>query len=149
MREFTEQNPALDSGITYVAKMTNQNKEHVAVFFIVVPILMMFLGGGDFVIDMVAYLYPAYASIKAIETTNNKEDDTQWLTYWLVFSLFKFVESIAQPLISLIPLYFIGKVSFLVWCFYPGVDGAKVIYTSFISPHVVPLLGLRDEKKTN
>lgn len=108
-------------------------------------LLLLLLGGGHFVIDLVAYLYPAYASVKAIET-NTKDDDTQWLTYWLVFSLFKLVEGIAEPLVQLIPFYFVGKVAFLTWCFYPGVDGAKVIYSSFIKPQLVPLLGL-DEKK--
>ena len=137
----------LDSGVQYVASATKQQKEHVAVLFICLPVVLMFLlGGGHFVIDLVAYLYPAYASIKAIET-NDKNDDTQWLTYWLVFSLFKLVEGIAEPLIHLIPFYFVGKVAFLVWCFYPGYEGAKVVYTSFIKPQVVPLLGAIDGDK--
>ena len=144
--EITEKTPAIDSAVTYVAGVTKQQKEYVAVALLALPILLLLLlGGGHFVIDLVAYLYPAYASVKAIET-NTKDDDTQWLTYWLVFSLFKLVEGIAEPLVQLIPFYFVGKVAFLAWCFYPGVDGAKVIYSSFIKPQLVPLLGL-DEKK--
>ena len=130
--------------VDFLATHTKQRKEHVAVVFICLPVVLMFLlGGGHFVIDLVAYLYPAYASIKAIESPD-KADDTQWLTYWLVFSLFKLVEGIAEPLIHLIPFYFVGKVVFLVWCFYPGYEGAKIVYTSFIKPQVVPLMGSLD-----
>ena len=38
--------------------------------------------------DMVGFIYPMYKSIKAIES-EEKADDSQWLTYWLIFSLFK------------------------------------------------------------
>jgi len=135
--------------VTYLAGITKQQKEHVAVVMVGLPVVLMFLlGGGHFVIDLVAYLYPAYASVKAIES-NTKDDDTQWLTYWLVFSLFKLVEGIAEPLIHLIPFYFVVKVAFLVWCFYPGYEGAKVVYTNFIKPQIVPLLSIVDEKKAN
>lgn len=67
--------------------------------------------------DLVGFVYPVYASIKAIETADNKEDDTFWLTYWLVFALFKVVENIADVLISSIPFYFFLKIGFLYWCF--------------------------------
>ena len=40
--------------------------------------------------DMVGFIYPMYMSIKAIESVE-KADDSQWLTYWLIFSLFKVV----------------------------------------------------------
>ncbi len=38
--------------------------------------------------DLIGFLYPVYASIKAIESPA-EDDDTLWLTYWLVFSFFK------------------------------------------------------------
>jgi hypothetical protein len=38
--------------------------------------------------DLVGFVYPMYGSIKAIESKES-EDDTLWLTYWLVFALFK------------------------------------------------------------
>jgi receptor expression-enhancing protein 5/6 len=141
--------PVVNDGVTFLASKVNAKKEHVAVLLVSLPVVLMFLfGGGHFVIDLVAYMYPAYASVKAIES-NTKDDDTQWLTYWLVFSLFKLVEGIAEPLIHLIPFYFVGKVAFLVWCFYPGYEGAKVVYSNFIKPHVVPLLSMVDDKKAN
>ena len=37
--------------------------------------------------SFVGFVYPAYMSIKAIETKGG-DDDKQWLTYWLVYSFF-------------------------------------------------------------
>lgn len=34
---------------------------------------------------LVGFVYPAYMSFKAIESPE-KSDDTQWLTYWVVFA---------------------------------------------------------------
>ena len=41
------------------------------------------------------FVYPAYCSIKALESTV-KNDDTQWLTYWVVFAAFSVVEYFAD-----------------------------------------------------
>ena len=41
------------------------------------------------------FLYPAYCSIKALESSV-KNDDTQWLTYWVVFAFFSVVEYFAD-----------------------------------------------------
>jgi receptor expression-enhancing protein 5/6 len=95
---------------------------------------------------LVAFVYPVYASIKAIESTD-KDDDTLWLTYWIVFSLFKIIEGGADYLISFIPFYFIGKLVFLVWCYYPATKGANTIYQTVIKPYVVPALGIVDKSK--
>ena len=89
--------------------------------------------------DLVGYVYPVYASIKAIET-DEKDDDTQWLTYWLIFSTFKIFEGIAGQLIQFIPFYHMFKVLFLIYAYYPTTKGATVVYTTFFRPYVVPLI---------
>ena len=48
--------------------------------------------------------------MKAIESVN-KDDDTQWLTYWVVFSVFSVAEFFTDLLLSWIPLYFFLKAS--------------------------------------
>ena len=117
---------------------------------IILPfVLMISMGGTNFIIDLVAYLYPAYASVRAIET-DGTDDDTLWLTYWLIFSLFKLFEGVADSLLQYIPLYSIAKCTFLVWCFHPTFKGAQICYESLIKPNVVPMLGVvnaTDEKK--
>lgn len=48
-------------------------------------------------------------SIKAIESTV-KEDDTQWLTYWVVYGLFSIVEAFSDIFLFWFPFYYAGKV---------------------------------------
>ena len=42
-----------------------------------------------------SFAYPAYCSIQALET-KTKGDDTQWLTYWVVFAAFSVIEYFAD-----------------------------------------------------
>ena len=43
------------------------------------------------------FVYPCYMSFKAIES-DAKGDDTQWLTYWMVFAVFSLMEeTILKP----------------------------------------------------
>lgn len=47
--------------------------------------------------------------IKAIESPS-KDDDTVWLTYWVVYSLFGLAEFFSDLLLSWFPFYYVGKV---------------------------------------
>lgn len=91
---------------------------------------------------MVAYVYPAYASIRAIETTDDPDDDTIWLKYWLVFSIFKLVEGVADSILQYIPIYAVCKAAFLVWCMLPSTRGATKVYDTVILLYVVPYLNV-------
>lgn len=108
--------------------------------------MLLFFSSGDVAVDLFGFLYPVYASIKAIET-EEKEDDTFWLTYWLVFALFKVVENIADIFISSIPFYFLIKIAFLYWCFSSQFQGSKHIYEGIIKPFIVPHILSLEEKK--
>ena len=61
-----------------------------------------------------------YASFKAIKS-NNKDDDTQWLTYWVIYALVSVIESVGI-ITAFIPYYSIIKVVGLVLCFLPQVQ---------------------------
>ena len=71
--------------------------------------------------------------------------DKQWLTYWIVFVLFKLTENVADVLMSFIPFYFLFKVAFLVWCCHPSFKGATLIYDLVFKAYVVPALGIKGE----
>ena len=46
---------------------------------------------------------------KAIDS-EEKDDDTQWLTYWVVYAAFGIVEYFTDLILSWIPFYFLLKV---------------------------------------
>lgn len=85
------------------------------------------LGGMKLISDLIGFLYPAYMSFKAIETTETV-DDTQWLSYWVVFSMFSILESACGFLVEWIPFYFAIKILFFAWLFHPKSMGAAVVY---------------------
>ncbi|XP_019713655.1 receptor expression-enhancing protein 6-like, partial [Hippocampus comes] len=73
-------------------------------------------------------------SIKAIESTV-KEDDTQWLTYWVVYGLFSIVEAFSDIFLFWFPFYYAGKCAFLIWCMAPVTwNGSDVLYKRLIRP---------------
>ncbi len=53
--------------------------------------------------QIVGFVYPAYASFKAIESPD-KHDDTMWLTYWVVFAVFSIAETFSDTLLWWFPL---------------------------------------------
>lgn len=89
---------------------------------------------AQFVCNLIGFVYPAYKSLVALETSN-KEDDSKWLTYWVVFAAFSVIEFFSDVLMSWFPLYWLAKVAFLLWC---SADipngGSSVIYNRVIRP---------------
>lgn len=68
--------------------------------------------------NLIGFVYPAYMSFKAIES-EDKNDDTMWLTYWVVYSFFTIIEGFADVLLFWIPFYYAAKLAFLFWLFLP------------------------------
>ena len=91
-------------------------------------IVLFVAGGEELVVGLVGFIYPAYMSFKAINTPG-PVDDTQWLTYWVVYAFFNLTESITDLVLSWIPFYFFLKVAFLVWSYHPS---TQVLY-AFVS----------------
>ena len=95
-------------------------------------ILVLFDVGGPTITNFIGFLYPAYASIRAIQVRDSK-NEMQWFTYWVVFGFLVVFEGIFDGLISSIPFYFALKLIFVVWLFYPGTLGATVVYQNAIA----------------
>merc|ERR1711998_329329 len=81
----------------------------------------------------VGFVYPSYASYKALGS-NTPDASAQWLTYWVVFSLFTVVEYVADWLISWIPMYYLAKLAFILWLQMPQTKGATLIYRTYVLP---------------
>jgi len=57
-----------------------------------------------------SYTYFSFSSCKAIDS-EDKDDDTQWLTYWVVYAAFGIVEYFTDIILSWVPFYFLAKVN--------------------------------------
>nr|CAD2166968.1 unnamed protein product [Meloidogyne enterolobii] len=80
---------ALTNMLDTIEKKTNVKRLHVFAGFVLIYSLYLLFGHwAQLACNITGFLYPAYVSIKAIES-HTKEDDTQWLTYWVYF-LFNF-----------------------------------------------------------
>jgi len=101
-----------------------------ATVFIILALLIL---GPGFAVDFVGFAFPAYASLKALES-DSKDDDTQWLTYWVVYAFFDVLETFVDLFEEWIPYYFFLKFFFLIWLFAPMTMGADVIYKNIVRP---------------
>lgn len=82
---------------------------------LLVVILHMFNALAAPVSNLVGWALPAYLSFKALESPST-QDDVQWLTYWVVFGFFNFLESFALRLVLYyVPWYFAFKTLFILW----------------------------------
>ncbi|GLT43597.1 hypothetical protein SLA2020_175360 [Shorea laevis] len=95
-------------------------------------------GGGSFLkvvlknFDVLAgpvfsLLYPLYASVRAIET-KSIEDDRQWLTYWVLYSMITLFELTFVKLIEWIPIWSYAKLIFTCWLVIPYFSGKKDVF---------------------
>src|SRR5882762_6228829 len=70
--------------------------------------------------NLLGWGLPVYLSLKALETPGH-QDDVQWLTYWVIFGTFTFVESFAlRVLLYYLPWYFAFKSLFILWLQLPA-----------------------------
>jgi len=117
---------------------TGVNRLYIVSGAIVILALYLMIGyGAQFVCNFVGFIYPAYMSVKAVESAS-KDDDTQWLTYWVVYSCFHLIEFFSDIFLFWIPFYWFFKCCFLVWCFSDvSWNGSTTIYHKVIRPFIL------------
>lgn len=116
-----------------------ESKTGVDRFFVVLGLVgvaalyMIFGHFAELVCNVVGFLYPAYMSIKAVESSQ-KADDTQWLTYWIIFALLNVLEFGEETITGYFPFYWLCKCAFLVYLYLPSTMGAQKAYQRFVKP---------------
>ena len=79
-------------------------------------------------------LIPAYATVASIESPGT-QDDTQYLIYWLLYSVVSLVEFLFWPVLKVLGgLYFLAKTVALLWLVLPQTKGATYVYEAILRP---------------
>ena len=131
--EFLTNQQAINEAFTYVEERTRIPKSVQLYFVIILTGLWLSFGyGAQLLCNLIGFIYPAYESIRAIESPP-KDDDTQWLMYWAVFGLFACVDYVTVNFLGGLQFYYLLKCIFLVWCFLPiRNNGSHVLYNTII-----------------
>jgi len=133
---LTEKNYFTD-GLVFVEGKTGINRMYLLAGCVAFVAMYLVVGyASALVTSLLGFAYPAYASVKAVDS-DDKDDDTQWLTYWVVYACFGILEFFSDFFLGWFPLYFLFKCAFLCWCMAPfSWNGADFIYKRFIAPFI-------------
>ncbi|KAI9302794.1 TB2/DP1, HVA22 family-domain-containing protein [Cunninghamella echinulata] len=107
-------------------------------------IMIFFNLAGQLLTNTISWIYPAYASFKAIESPSNS-DDKQWLTYWTVIGFVQLIEYFSDILIYWFPFYYLFKTLFILYLALPQFKGAEVLYNRFLRNMLLNAQGTVDK----
>ena len=120
-----------------VAQMTGMTPAQLSKYALYAGIILVMLGiGNTYITCILGVAYPCFMSFLALKS-DATGDDTQWLTYWVVFGITNIIDHFSGFILQFIPFYFFLKLAFLVWLFHPATLGATVIYKAYILPQML------------
>jgi len=114
-------------------KQTSIPKTYAVLGLIATYFFFIFFNiGGHLLTNLAGFVIPAYYSLEALFSAS-KIDDTQWLTYWVVFAFLTVFES-AISAVYWFPFYYTFKFVFILWLALPVTGGAQIVFRSLIQP---------------
>ena len=94
--------------------------------------LIFFNIGGQLLVNAAGFVIPAYYSLSALFSAS-KVDDTQWLTYWVVYAFLTVFES-AVNAVYWFPFFYTFKFVLVMWLALPQFGGAQIVFRSLLQP---------------
>jgi len=88
---------------------------------------------GELVCALAAYVYPVYASFKAVEDGSSQRK-TGWLIYWITFYSWCCAEAVAYRFVAWFPGYHLVKLLFILALSVPNAGGAQQLYAWILRP---------------
>ncbi|KAI8337735.1 TB2/DP1, HVA22 family-domain-containing protein [Chlamydoabsidia padenii] len=127
-------------------RLTGVNKSYLAAGVAGVVFIMIFFNlAGQLLTNTISWIYPAYASFKAIETPSTA-DDKQWLTYWTVIGFVQMVEYFSDILLFWFPFYYLFKTLLVLYLTLPQFRGAELLYARVLRPQLLKFQGNIDQQ---
>lgn len=135
--------PQVHKGLAIVQKKTGFSNQHIILCFMGFLLwLCFFFSGLSLIVSCVAWGYPLYRSVGAIE---EKLDQEKWLMYWVVYALVgSFFHTFGDNVLFWIPMYTPLKLVVYLMLWHPAVNGAERIFERLISPYLN--MALRGDK---
>ncbi|KAF8466459.1 TB2/DP1, HVA22 family-domain-containing protein [Kalaharituber pfeilii] len=81
------------------------------------------------------FLFPVFASYKALKT-NDPQQVTPWLMYWVVIACVLVVEAWTEWLLRWFPFYYNIRCAFMLWLVLPQTQGATKLYMEYVHPYL-------------
>jgi receptor expression-enhancing protein 5/6 len=114
-------------------KQTNVPKVYVVLGLGALYFFLVFFNiAANFLVNTIGFAIPAYYSLEALFSTQTS-DDTQWLTYWVVYAFLTVFESGVNA-VYWFPFYYTFKFVLVLWMALPQTGGAQVVFRSFLQP---------------
>jgi receptor expression-enhancing protein 5/6 len=101
-----------------IEQQTSVPKVYIVLGFGALYFFLVFFNiAGEFLVNTAGFVIPGYYSLAAL-FSSGKADDTQWLTYWVVYAFLTVFES-AVNAVYWFPFYYTFKFILVLWMALP------------------------------